>query len=90
MNRLLALITRTLVDHHRPCLGWPHCRICLPAPVATLPIEVRTATVRVLRQHGVDPFARQCVCGVDSAAYYDHVVAELNDAGVLRTDGDPS
>lgn len=87
MNRLLALITSKLVDHHRPCQDWPHCRICLPAPAATPPVEVRVATVGVLRRHGVDPFARKCVCGVDSAAYYDHVFAELADAGVLRTDG---
>lgn len=92
MNRLLALITRTLVDRHQAgdCKAWPHCRICLPAPVATPPIEVRKATVDVLRRHGVDPLARRCVCGLDSAAYFDHVVERLTDAGVLRTEGHPS
>lgn len=90
MNRLLALITRKLVAHHQagPCMNWPHCRICLPTPVTTPPIEVRKAAVGVLRRHGVDPFARTCTCGLDTAAYYDHVVAELTAAGVLRTDQD--
>ena len=87
MSRLLALITSKLVDHHRPCRDWPHCRICLPTPAATPPVEVRAATVGVLRRHSVDFLARRCMCGVDSAAYFDHVVAELIDAGVLRTDG---
>jgi len=89
VNRLLALMLRKLVDHHPPgpCPYWPHCRICLPTPAATPPVEVRTATVEVLRRHGVDVFARTCTCGVDTAAYFDHVVERLIDAGVLRTDG---
>lgn len=90
MNRLLARVLRKLDAHSGPCPGWPHCRICWPAPAPTPPVEVRAATVSVLRRHGVDVFARSCTCGVDTAAYYDHVVERLIDAGVLRTDEDPS
>lgn len=92
MNRLLARMLRKLGASHHPgeCPGFPYCRTCLPAPTPAPPVEVRAATVEVLRRHGVDPFARSCVCGLDTTAYFDHVVAELTAAGVLRTDRDPS
>lgn len=92
MNRLLAQLLRKLGAAHHPgeCPGFPYCRTCLPAPTPTPPFEVRAATVEVLRRHGVDPFGRRCICGLDTAAYFDHVVERLIDAGVLRTDEDPT
>lgn len=88
MNRLLRKLARHVGFPDHQCGGFPWCPECLPPAPPTTPVDVRIATVVVLRAHGPDPLARRCICGFETSAYYDHVVEQLVTAGVLRTDRD--
>jgi hypothetical protein len=86
MNWLVRLLIRLGAPIHE-CRPFPHCPVCLPSPPETTPFEVRRSAVVVLRSHSSDPFTRKCTCRADTHAYFDHVVEQLDNAGLLATGG---